>query len=141
MAAVVGALCGMVSGVGFLLSRFSCRSWRTPPNGLNFIDIAGNRDPSLAFVLAGATGITTPGCRPVLRPSHPVLGDRFALTPARGVDARLIGKAVLFGVGLGDPGVLPRPGMDGITSGVARAVVFGPAMLAGRGAGQGLRKG
>jgi uncharacterized membrane protein YedE/YeeE len=75
--------------------------WSNPAKVLNFLDIAGNWDPSLAFVMAGAIAVALPGYRLVLRRQAPLLSERFRLPTRTLVNARLVLGAGVFGVGWG----------------------------------------
>src|SRR5690606_34367398 len=98
---------------------------------LGFLDVAGDFDPSLAFVLAGAVLTTLLLFPRVLRRERPRWAEQFRL-PARGdVDARLLAGAALFGVGWGLAGYCPGPALAGLGAGATETLWFLPAMLAG----------
>lgn len=119
-------LAGAVFGAGLALSRM------TDPNiVLGFLDVAGDFDPRLAFVLAGAVVTTLIAFRLVLRRGRPWLADRFRLPLARTIDPPLVVGALLFGVGWGLAGYCPGPALVGAAAGVDSALVFVAAMLAG----------
>ena len=98
---------------------------------LGFLDVFGNFDPSLLFVLGGAVATTTLLFRLVLRRGNPVLADAFQLSDLRHVDRRLLGGAAVFGVGWGIAGYCPGPALAGLGVGAVEALWFVPAMLAG----------
>ena len=98
---------------------------------LGFLDVFGNFDPSLLFVLGGAVASTTLLFRLVLRRGNPVLADAFQLSNLRHVDRRLLGGAAVFGVGWGIAGYCPGPALAGLGVGAVEALWFVPAMLAG----------
>ena len=119
-------LAGAVFGAGLALSRM------TDPNiVLGFLDVAGDFDPRLAFVLAGAVVTTLIAFRLVLRRGRPWLADRFRLPLARTIDLPLVVGALLFGVGWGLAGYCPGPALVGAAAGVDSALIFVAAMLAG----------
>jgi uncharacterized protein len=122
--------CGLVFGVGLTVSQMF-----NPEKVMGFLDVAaisaGGWDPSLALVLAGAVATTAIGYRQVFRRGRPLLADAFSIPTRRDIDARLIGGAVVFGLGWGLVGLCPGPalavlGVDGVA-----ALVFVLAMLAG----------
>src|SRR6516164_2024719 len=88
---------GLVFGLGLLLSGMS-----NPAKVLNFLDlggiVAGNWDPSLAFVMAGAVAVTFTGYRVVLRRMRPQFGERFHLPTKRELDVRILVGPAIFGV-------------------------------------------
>lgn len=89
-------------GVGLLLAGMS-----NPAKIINFFDIFGTWDPSLAFTFGGALGAAALGYRTVLRMKQPLLGGDFHIPARTAIDVRLIGGAGLFGIGFGMIGVCP----------------------------------
>jgi len=119
-------LAGVLFGAGLALARM------TDPNVvLGFLDVAGDFDPRLAFVLAGAVATTLVAFRLVLRRRRPLLEDRFRLPLSRAIDRRLVIGALLFGIGWGLAGYCPGPALVGAAAGVDSALIFVAAMLAG----------
>lgn len=119
-------LAGALFGAGLALSRM------TDPNiVLGFLDLAGDFDPRLAFVLAGSVITTLVAFRWVLRRPRPLLDDRFRLPLSRAIDRPLVTGAVLFGIGWGLAGYCPGPALVGAAAGVDSALIFVVAMLAG----------
>jgi uncharacterized membrane protein YedE/YeeE len=102
-----------------------------PDKVVSFLDIAGEWDPSLAFVMLGAIGVHFLAYRFIPRMPSPFLGGRFSLPTRRDVDARLLIGAALFGAGWGIGGYCPGPALVSLTSGSADAMVFFGGMLAG----------
>ncbi len=119
-------LAGVLFGAGLALSRM------TDPNVvLSFLDIAGDFDPRLAFVLFGAVATTLIAFRPVLRRARPVLAERFQLPLSHAIDFPLVAGALLFGVGWGLAGYCPGPALVGAAAGVDTALIFVAVMIAG----------
>jgi len=119
-------LAGALFGAGLALSRM------TDPNVvLGFLDVAGDFDPRLAFVLAGAVATTGVAFRLVLRRRRPLLADRFRLPLSRAIDRPLVIGALLFGIGWGLAGYCPGPALVGAAAGADSALIFITAMLAG----------
>jgi uncharacterized membrane protein YedE/YeeE len=98
---------------------------------LGFLDVFGEFDPTLLFVLGGAVATTTLLFRFVLRRGSPVLADSFHLSNMKHIDASLLGGAALFGVGWGIAGYCPGPALAGLGVGSIEALWFVPAMIAG----------
>jgi len=126
MRIVAGLIAGLVFGLGLVLSGMS-----DPAKVLNFLDVAGTWDPSLAFVMGGASAMTFFGYRYVLRWPAPKLAEAFMLPAASQIDARLIGGAVLFGLGWGIGGFCPGPAWTALTLLAPGTLVFLPMMLLG----------
>ncbi|MBC7131875.1 MAG: YeeE/YedE family protein [Roseovarius sp.] len=119
-------LVGLIFGVGIAVSGMI-----NPAKVLNFFDIAGTWDPSLAFVMGGALATTLLGYRIVLRRPAPVLEPRFVIPTARDIDARLIGGSAVFGIGWGIAGFCPGAAIPALGSGKGEVAAFVVALVAG----------
>ena len=119
-------LIGLVFGTGIAVSGMI-----NPAKVLNFFDIAGSWDPSLAFVMGGALITTFAGYRLILRRRGPMLAPAFQLPAARRIDARLIGGAAVFGIGWGIAGFCPGGALPALGTGAWQAFVFVAALIAG----------
>ena len=118
---------GLIFGLGISFSGMS-----NPAKVINFFDVAGSWDPSLAFVMGGALIVTFIGYRLVLpRPSGPIFEGEFALPSATKLDARLFGGSALFGVGWGIAGFCPGGALPAIGTGRLEVLAFVAAMLVG----------
>ena len=98
---------------------------------LGFLDLFGDFDPTLLFVLGGAVATTTLLFRFVLRRGSPVLASSFQLSQLKHVDRHLLGGAALFGVGWGLAGYCPGPALAALGVGAIEALWFVPAMIGG----------
>ncbi|MFZ1416186.1 MAG: DUF6691 family protein [Defluviicoccus sp.] len=123
---------GLLFGAGLTVS-----SMISPAKVLAFLDIAaaadGGWDPSLALVMAAALGTTAIGYAIVLRRRAPLMTPRFVLPTATAIDARLVGGALVFGLGWGLVGLCPGPALAGLSQGSAKTVLFVAALIAGIG--------
>jgi uncharacterized membrane protein YedE/YeeE len=124
--AALGA--GLLFGLGLVISGMI-----NPAKVLNFLDVAGTWDPSLAFVMAGALIVATLGYRLVLPRGKPLFASDFSVPSARQIDPRLIGGAALFGAGWGLVGFCPGPAITAAALGMGEVYIFLAAMLAGMG--------
>jgi uncharacterized membrane protein YedE/YeeE len=102
-----------------------------PAKVLNFFDVFGTWDPSLALVMGSALLVAAVGYRFVLGRPKPVLDTRFHLPAAARIDAPLLGGAALFGVGWGLTGFCPGGAIPALGLGEGPAFVFVAAMVAG----------
>lgn len=93
---------GLVFGTGILVSGMG-----NPAKVLNFFDIAGTWDPSLAFVMGGALVVTAIGYRLVFRLDAPLFATGFSLPTRQDLDMKLIGGSAVFGIGWGMSGFCP----------------------------------
>jgi uncharacterized membrane protein YedE/YeeE len=119
-------LIGVIFGTGIVLSGMA-----NPAKVINFFDIAGTWDPSLAFVMGGALIVTAIGYRVVFGRERPLYEGRFNLPTARNLDARLIGGSAVFGIGWGISGFCPGGALPALGTGKPDVFIFVAAMLAG----------
>ena len=126
MPILLALLAGVIFGGGLALSDMV-----NPARVLNFLDVAGNWDPTLMFVMAGGLAVTLPGYRLLFRLPAPLFAERFELPTLRHLDRTLIGGSALFGLGWGLAGVCPGPALAGLVTLQPKALVFVAAMLIG----------
>lgn len=126
MIAVVAFLCGFGFALGLGIGGMT-----TPSRVLGFLDVAGEWDPSLAFVMMGAVVTYAILRLPIEGRDRPVLQMHFALPSRRELDGALVGGAVLFGVGWGLVGFCPGPAVVALGAAVPQAAIFVSAMVAG----------
>lgn len=130
-ATLCSALAGVLFGSGLMVAGMT-----DPAKVLAFFDFAaiavGGWDPSLAVVMAVALAVTVTGYRlSQARQASPFWADRFVLPDRTDIDRRLLGGAVLFGLGWGLAGFCPGPALVSTAAGAASAAVFSVAMAAG----------
>ncbi|MBW3096620.1 YeeE/YedE family protein [Pseudohoeflea coraliihabitans] len=117
---------GLLFGFGLLISGMA-----NPAKVLNFLDLFGTWDPSLAFVMGGAVLVGAIGYRYVLRRDEPIRGQSFHLPTRRDIDARVLIGPAIFGVGWGLGGFCPGPALTALSFGAIGTLTFVPAMIAG----------
>ena len=83
---------GLIFGLGLIVAQMV-----DPNKVLNFLDIAGDWDPSLAFVMGGAVIVTTVGYRLAKQMGKPVLESSFSMPSRKDIDGPLVIGAALFG--------------------------------------------
>ena len=120
------AAAGVLFGAGLALSGMT-----DARRVLGFLDVAGDFDPTLMWVLASAMLVSAVGQRWVLRRMRPWCAARFQLPTVRDIDARLLLGAALFGIGWGWAGYCPGPAIAGLAVASREALWFVPAMLLG----------
>ncbi|MCF3934520.1 YeeE/YedE family protein [Acuticoccus sp. M5D2P5] len=126
MSLLLALLIGVVFGTGIAVSGMI-----NPAKVLNFFDIAGTWDPSLAFVMGGALAVTFVGYRLVWREGRPLFAERFFLPTTKDIDAQLIGGSAVFGVGWGIAGFCPGGSIPALGTGIADVYLFVFALIAG----------
>lgn len=116
---------GTLFGAGLALGAMT-----DPQRVLGFLDLFGSWDPTLVFVMAGATAVMALAwlTRPHL--VQPVFGDRFAVPGRRDIDMSLVAGSALFGIGWGLAGICPGPAIA-LVSLQPAVLIFIAAMLAG----------
>ncbi|WP_297616199.1 DUF6691 family protein [uncultured Roseicyclus sp.] len=119
-------LIGVVFGTGIVVSGMA-----NPAKVINFFDVAGSWDPSLAFVMGGALVVTAVGYRIVFGRARPLFEGRFVLPTARNLDARLIGGSAVFGVGWGIAGFCPGGALPALGTGRIEVILFVAALIGG----------
>ena len=98
---------------------------------LGFLDITGNWDSTLLFVLGGAVGVTVIAFRFVLHLSQPIFGEKFYLPTRKDIDLPLILGAAIFGIDWGIAGYCPGPSITALVLGISNPVLFMIAFIVG----------
>ena len=119
---------GVIFGVGLTISQMV-----NPSKVIAFLDLFGNWDPSLAFVMGGALIVTALGYHWVMKRDKPVYADKFQIPSIQTLDARLVLGSTLFGTGWGLVGLCPGPAVAALTIGGFPVLVFLCAILVGAG--------
>ena len=108
---IVAVISGLLFGFGLSLSEMTNRH-----RVLGFLDVTGNWDASLIFVMGGAVLVTLVSFRFILKRSAPLFDETFYLPLKKHIDKRLIGGSALFGIGWGIAGYCPGPAIAGLAS-------------------------
>lgn len=117
---------GIVFGVGLGVSQMV-----DPQRVLGFLDLAGQWDPTLAFVMGGAVLTTVITFRFILKQPHPIFGSKFYLPTRKDIDLPLLLGAAIFGVGWGIGGYCPGPALASLSFGGGNTLVFVVFMVIG----------
>ncbi|MBT3981729.1 MAG: YeeE/YedE family protein [Bacteriovoracaceae bacterium] len=97
-------ICGVLFSVGLGVSGMM-----NPHKVKNFLDITGNFDPSLAFVMGGALLVSALIFRITLKMEKPLLAESFALPDCKQITGKLVLGSALFGIGWAIAGICPGP--------------------------------
>ena len=117
---------GLVFGLGLLLSGMT-----DPGKVLGFLDLFGQWDPSLAFVMGGAILVGFFAFAFAKKRTTSLLGGALRLPTSNVIDKRLVIGSLLFGAGWGLAGFCPGPALVSMASGQAQALIFVAAMVVG----------
>ena len=129
MRAFAGFAAGLLFGVGLVVSGMS-----DPAKVLNFLDVASfgsTWDPSLAFVMGGASVTAFAGYRLAWRRPAPLLVPDWDVPSSTAVDRPLLAGAALFGLGWGIGGFCPGPAWTALPLMAPGTLAFLPSMLLG----------
>lgn len=127
MRAVVVALAsGTIFGAGLALGGMT-----DPARVRGFLDLLGDWDPTLAFVMGGAVMVMALAWIVQRGMQRPLFAEAFALPNRSDLTPRLIGGSALFGIGWGIAGLCPGPGFAALAIDAPSAAIFLAAMLAG----------
>ncbi len=126
MIAVASFGCGLLFGIGLLISGMT-----HPAKVLGFLDVFGQWDPTLIFVMAGAVTVSTLGFALARRTSRPALVAQHFWPSRSDIDRPLIVGSVLFGIGWGLVGLCPGPALVNLATLSPAVIVFVLAMIAG----------
>ncbi|WP_375176074.1 DUF6691 family protein [Pseudooceanicola sp.] len=96
-----------------------------------WLDVFGQWDPTLAFVMGGAIIPMAVAWRLTHAVRRPASGGQFPPAPLPELDRRLIVGSVLFGAGWGLAGLCPGPSIASLSFGGMPGIVFFGAMVTG----------
>ena len=122
------ALSGLVFGFGLIVSGMT-----NPEKVLDFLDLSGAWDPSLALVMGGAIAVGLAAFTLAKKRTQSLLGLPMQLPTVKQIDWRLVGGSLSFGLGWGLAGICPGPALVLVGAGVSKGLIFVAAMLAGMG--------
>ncbi len=126
MARLAILISGVLFGAGVTISGMV-----NPMKVLNFMDLFGQWDPTLIFVMGAGLVVTFVGYRIVFKRSAPLFTAKFELPQSRLIDAKLLGGAALFGLGWGMTGFCPGPAVASLVFGRIESMMFVAAMALG----------
>jgi uncharacterized membrane protein YedE/YeeE len=122
----IALLSGIIFGLGLSLSQMI-----NPNKVIDFLDIFGNWDPSLAFVMMGALAVTFISFRFVLKRPEPVFEEGFHKSKRTEIDNPLLIGAAIFGAGWAMSGYCPGPAVASLGSGSLEAFIMVTSIYAG----------
>ena len=123
---VVIAVSGILFGLGLSVSEMV-----NPARVLGFLNVLGQWDPTLVFVMLGALIVAVPGFQFSRLMNKPFLAVAFNRPTKKDVDKKLVLGSAIFGVGWGLAGICPGPSLVALNTMQGEIVLFVIAMLAG----------
>jgi hypothetical protein len=133
MRLIYAFIAGGLFGTGLFLSGMTDTS-----KVQGWLDIFGNWDPTLAFVMGGA--ILPMAIAWLLVPGRkPLAGGEFPAPSAPRLGRNLVLGSILFGAGWGLAGLCPGPSIASLSYGGVGHWVFVAAMIAGMAVAPGVR--
>lgn len=123
---IAAAIAGVLFGIGLVVSAMT-----DPARILGFLDVTRHWNPSLAFVMGGALIAAFPAFFYARRHATTPTGEPLKLPARSPITLRLVGGAVIFGVGWGMSGWCPGPSLVAASSGSLPALVFVATMAIG----------
>ena len=117
---------GTLFGAGLTLSGMT-----DPARVRGFLDLFGNWDPTLAFVMGGAVLVMALAWRFREHMARPLFGEKFSLPDRGDLDSKLIAGSALFGIGWGIAGLCPGPAIASLALSPVAVLPFVAAMVAG----------
>ena len=106
---IFSLLSGLIFGIGLTIS-----SMINPAKVIGFLDITGNWDPSLIFVMIGAIALCSPAFYLLKKRVKPLFSQEFEKPTIKDLDRHLIIGSSLFGLGWGMVGFCPGPAISSI---------------------------
>jgi hypothetical protein len=126
MPALLALVFGLIFGLGVVISEMG-----NPAKVIAFFDVAGNWDPSLAFVMGGAVTIAAIGYRVIFARPRPILAPAFSLPGSTRIDAPLVAGSAVFGIGWGISGFCPGAVIPMLAIGHWEPTIFTIGLVAG----------
>lgn len=123
---LVFLISGTLFGLGLAISGMT-----DPTRVRGFLDLFGAWDPTLVFVMGGATAVMAVAWAIQRRTPVPLVCGSYALPDTQKIDGKLIGGAILFGIGWGLAGLCPGPAVASLALAPEKAAPFVLAMLSG----------
>ena len=123
---LVALFCGIIFGIGLVISQMI-----NPAKVLGFLNLFGEWDPSLAFVMIGALIISSPLFHLFKNKEKPIFSSSFSISNKKEIDKKLIFGSILFGAGWGLVGLCPGPAITSIALLNVSSAIFVVSMFIG----------
>ena len=126
MSKIISLVCGIIFGIGLTVSQMI-----DPAKVLGFLNIFGDWDPSLAFVMIGALIISSPFFHLFKNNNKPIFSEKFSYSQNKEINKKLIVGSSLFGAGWGLAGLCPGPAIASLALLNINSAIFVVTMFIG----------
>ena len=123
---LISLISGIIFGIGLVVSQMI-----NPEKVLGFLDLFGNWDPSLAFVMIGALIVSSPLFHLIKNKEKPLFAEKFNYSNNKEINNKLVIGSALFGAGWGLGGLCPGPAISSIALLNINSIIFVAAMFIG----------
>lgn len=124
--AIAALVVGFIFAIGLGLSGMT-----QPEKVVGFLNLFGDWDPSLVFVMGGAVAVHFVTYKLIRRRKTPLLATDWQVPTKKDITPALVIGSTLFGVGWGLGGFCPGPAVTSLASFELRPVIFVASMLIG----------
>jgi len=128
---LIALFSGILFGSGLFISGMG-----DPNKVVGFLNVVGDWDPSLLFVMAGAFGVYMPIYQLYIKKrinvnKTPILADEYKAPTSNKIDLNLLSGAAMFGFGWGMVGICPGPALASLLLGKYSIIIFVLSMIVG----------
>jgi uncharacterized membrane protein YedE/YeeE len=109
MKAIISLLTGIMFGAGLCISGMV-----NPAKVIGFLDVTGQWDPSLAFVMGGGLTVMIIANLIGRKMNRPMYAEYWRLPTKEKIDKTLLIGSAVFGIGWGVGGFCPGPALTSI---------------------------
>lgn len=124
--AVISFVVGLVFAIGLGISGMT-----QPQKVVGFLDLFGQWDPSLIFVMGGALAVHLVTYRLIRKQAHPLFDRHWHVPTKTEITPALMIGSIIFGIGWGLGGFCPGPGITSMASLELKPFIFVISMLVG----------
>ena len=124
---LVSFISGLIFAIGLVVSGMT-----DPAKVIGFLDLFGEWDFALAFVMGGAVIFNVFSFK-LLKNKKPLCSTQKFLPSKKHADRNLVLGAILFGVGWGISGMCPGPALVNLVTFTPSSIIFVISMLVGMG--------
>ncbi len=98
---------------------------------IGFLDVFGQWDPSLIFVMAGAIAVHFILFKIIIKRKSPVIANQWHVPNKKEITPALVAGSLMFGAGWGLGGFCPGPAITSLASFQTSPIIFVISMIFG----------